>query len=92
MYYAIHHQYGNRTYSLGDTLHRYCTKAERDREVNDEPWDGGYCWETVTRAEARELFPRAFMSLDWTNSDTCSEIWEGDTWGACPTGGEYRYM
>lgn len=90
MFYAIYHPYGTRTMSIGDALFRFATREERDRKVDDEPWDGrNYHWSAVTRAEARRLFPRAFANLDWPNSD---ERWENNIWMDRPTGGGYGYM
>lgn len=93
MYYAIYRPYGKSTYSSGDTLYRFETKAERDDKVRNEPWDGSnYHWIAVTKDEARRWFPRAFANLDWFNSDVHTEVWDSNMWCAAPTGGEYAYL
>ena len=91
MFYAIYHPYGTRTMSVGDALFRFAAREERDRKVDDEPFDGSnYHWSSVTRAEARRLFPRAFADLE--NRDLLFERWEDGQWMDRPTGGGYRYM
>ena len=93
MYYAINHPYGLDTMSKDDTLHRFETRAKRDAYTDGEQFNGScYHRETVTREEARRLFPRAFAALGWTNSGP-DETWsESGTWQASPTGGSYEYM
>jgi hypothetical protein len=103
MFYAVYHPYGTRTYSGGDELHRFETRAARDGVVEGDTFaDGNYHWESVDAAEARRHFPRAFALIE--QPDPLSEVWRApredmgesartatpcEVWQGGPTGGEY---
>lgn len=90
MHYAIYRPYGIDTYSMGDSLHRFETRAERDAMVAGDKWDGNYRWLAITAKQARRWFPRAFAPAPFYRD--LANVWRDGEWLGRPTGGNYRYM
>lgn len=90
-FYAQWSPYGSNMYSSGDELLRFESRTERDRYVNEEPWDGSnFHRSSLTSKMARHWYPNAFKAdATW---DKGANALPFDTYDGRPTGGEYAYL